>query len=205
MTASIAVSNGKSVSETPAKKVVVIKSISQWYSHAVKRLGKNQATEFLTETRAFLCEEETREITRPLLNLWDWNQITAEECVKVLFQDLVKWQAERAMKKAIEGTSKKNWSVVIKSGENIVHEGNFDDANTAERWSWRRLVESESNAIATITAKTEKTILEVDRHTAIWKLREIVKHPFMKVTSSGSGGLGWGHKARDFKPRFSHG
>lgn len=207
MSTTMAVDKNESNTESvPAKKVVEIKSLKQWYGHATKNLAKNTCAEFLSRTRAFLCEDESRRgIVRPLLNQWDWNKISADDCVKQLFQSLIAWEANRCMQKAVEDIHKKNWMCVVKSEGKEVATEFFDNCMAAEGWACRRLVENASDATATITAKLEKTVIELDRHTALYRLRKVTKHPFMKITSSMGGGLGWGHKAREHRYYFSRG
>jgi hypothetical protein len=183
-----------------------IDSLTRWYKMAVKRMARQESQEFLAETRAFLCQEETQKITRPILNQWDWNQISPQECIKELFKVLVEYQAQMAMQQALSNVQRGNWMVLLRSGDRVIGEASFSDCNVACRWADRRLIESESDATATITARLEKTVLELDRQGALWRLRQINKHPFMKITSSMTGGgLGWGHKAREHRTYFSRG
>ena len=195
-------SNGEGA---PKKKVVEIKSLPQWYKHSAKHITKKTCGEFLAQTRGFLCDDGRRDLVRPILNLWDWNKISAEDCIRQLIPILIQWEANKALEQSIEKTARGNWTVEIRSEGKEILTKSFATETDASGWAYRRLIENASDAEAIITAKLEKTILIVDRHTAIWKLRAVVKHPYMKISSSTGGGLGFGHKARDSKVHFSHG
>ena len=210
MSATMAVSETpkekESNGEVVAKKVVEIKSLPQWYKHSAKHITAKTCGEFLGRTRGFLCDDGRRDLVRPILNNWDWNKITAEECIRQLIPILIQWEANKALTHAQENTARGNWTVEIRSEGKEVLTKAFEVFHDAERWAWRRLVENTSDSEAILTAKLEKTIIIIDRHTALWKLREVVKHPLMKIKpQSGSGGLGFGHKAKEHRYYFSRG
>lgn len=189
--------------KTP-KAVKEITSLKAWYKVAVKSIN-DQSASFLALTRMFLINGEHAVAAKPIINQYDYGQITAHGCIESLFQALVAWEADRllgiAIKNVEEGKHKGNWLVQVFGDKrptcpdgSLILEQSFDTFKIASGWTDRRLVETFSDAYAILTAQTEATVIKVDRHDAMWRLREIHSKTVCKVTGKTTSSLSWGQK-----------
>lgn len=201
--------------KTP-KAVKEITSLKAWYKVAVKSIN-DQSASFLALTRMFLINGEHAVAAKPIINQYDYGQITAHGCIESLFQALVAWEADRllgiAIKNVEEGKHKGNWLVQVWGDcrptcpdGSLILEQSFDTFKEASGWADRRLVETFSDAYATLSAQTEATFITVSRHDALYRLREKSNNPVCKVTGKTTSSLGWGQSKRgSSRAHFSHG
>lgn len=214
------------------KKVKEIGSIKQWYKAATKAVAKN-AAEFLSQTRVLLTDGEHSGVTRPIFTQYDWNSIPAHKCVEALFTALIAFDAQQALRKAIEAGEADNkrfsWQVTIFGGkrceacrgtgtncQTCKGTGNFDQElkngqrfnsfKEASGWCDRRVAEGGSDWHGVIEAlKGESTCIQVDRLGAMYRLNVERVGPVMKPSVKGSGSRLWCKSQSNCKVYFSRG
>lgn len=201
--AELAAIKGQSKTKAPkaAKEITTLKA---WYAIASKSINEQSAA-FLVRTRSFLINGEHASIAKPIINQYDYGQLTAHACIESLFQSLIAWESNKllgiAIKDMEEGKHRGNWLVTVWGDcrptaidGSVQIEKSFNTYKEAAGWADRRLVETYSDAYAILTAQTEATVIKVDRHDALYRLRELPSKTVCKITGKTTSSLSWGQK-----------